>query len=87
MKPIGAFTVTPRMPPALERLREISYDLRWAWSHDAIELCRWDNDLWEASRNNPVGMLGALDQATLEAAANDEGFLAHLDRVAADFEA
>ena len=53
------------MPPVLERLRKIGYDLRWAWSHDAIELCRWDNDLWEASRNNPVRMLGALDQGRL----------------------
>jgi starch phosphorylase len=87
MKPIRTFNVTPRMPPALERLREVAYDLRWAWSHDAIELCRWDNDLWEATRNNPVRMLGALDQTTLEAAANDEGFLAGLDRVARDFDA
>jgi starch phosphorylase len=87
MKPLRTFNVTTRLPPALERLREISYDLRWAWSHSAIELCRWENDLWEASRNNPVKMLNALTQSALEGAAGDEGFLAHLDRVAREFEA
>lgn len=87
MKPIRTFNVTPCLPPALEKLLAITHNLRWAWHHDAIELFRWDNELWEEARNNPVCMLGAIDQTTLEAAANDEGFLAHLDRVADDFDA
>ncbi|HZS03510.1 MAG TPA: alpha-glucan family phosphorylase [Blastocatellia bacterium] len=87
MKPIRTFNVVPFLPPALERLREIARNLRWSWNHDAIELCRWDDELWEATRNNPVLMLGTIDQARLEAAASDEGFLAHLDRVAQDFDA
>jgi starch phosphorylase len=79
------FKITPFLPPALEPLRTISYNLRWTWHHDAIELCRRNNDLWEASHNNPALMLGAEDQATLEAAASDEGFLARLRCVAEDF--
>ncbi|HMV48863.1 MAG TPA: alpha-glucan family phosphorylase, partial [Blastocatellia bacterium] len=67
--------------------RELAYNLSWSWNHDAIELFRWDNDLWEQSGHNPVLMLGTIEQATLEAAAADEGFLAHLDRVARDFDA
>jgi starch phosphorylase len=86
MKPIRTFNVTPCLPPALERVRDIAYNLRWAWNHDTIELFRWDNDLWEASRNNPVRMLGTIEQATLNAAANDEGFMAHLNRVVNDFD-
>lgn len=88
MKPIGTFTVVPALPVALERLRDLAFNLRWAWNHDTIELFRrLDSDLWESSGHNPVLMLGAIDQTQLEAAAADEGFLAHLDRVAHEFDA
>lgn len=87
MKPIHTFTVTPFLPPELEKQRDLIYNLRWSWNHDAIELFRWDNDLWESSGHNPVLMLGTIDQQTLQAAAADDGFLSHLDRVAKDFEA
>ncbi len=82
MKPIRTFTVVPLLPPAVEGLREIAYNLRWAWSHDAIELFRrLDADLWESTGHNPVLMLGKIDQARLDTAAADDAFLAHLDRV------
>ncbi|MCG3159108.1 MAG: Glycogen phosphorylase [Acidobacteria bacterium] len=87
VKPIRTFTVTPFLPPELERQRDLVYNLRWAWNHDAIELFRWDRDLWEKSGHNPALMLGAIDQDTLRAAASDEGFLAHLNRVSNDFNA
>src|SRR3990172_7603071 len=86
MKPIRTFTVTPSLPAPLESLRALAYNLRWAWNHDAIELFRrLDSDLWETTGHNPVRMLGTIDQAKLEAAAADEGFLAHLVRVSQDF--
>lgn len=82
MKPIHSFTMIPSLPPALERLRQLAYNLRWAWNHDAIELFRrLDDDMWEATGHNPVLLLGRIDQARLEAAGSDEGFLAHLERV------
>jgi len=88
MKPIGTFTVIPSLPASLERLRDLAYNLRWAWNHDTIELFRrLDSDLWETTGHNPVLMLGAIDQAQLETAAADEGFLAHLERVTRDFDA
>lgn len=86
MKPIRTINVTPFLPLALERIRSLSYNLRWAWNHEAIELCRWDNYLWEKSQNNPVRMLGTMDQAMLDAAALDEGFLAQVQRVASEFD-
>ncbi len=87
-KPIRTFTVSPALPAPLEPLRALAYNLRWAWNHDTIELFRrLDSDLWEKSGHNPVLMLGTIDQAQLEAAANDEGFLAHLARVKQDFDA
>jgi len=70
----------------LERLRELAYNLRWAWDHEAIELFRrLDADLWEKAYHNPVLMLSMADQAQLEAAAADEAFLAHLDNVYRNF--
>ncbi|MFQ5855554.1 MAG: alpha-glucan family phosphorylase [Anaerolineae bacterium] len=88
MKPIRTFTVIPSLPAPLGRMRELAYNLRWAWNHDTIELFRrLDSDLWEATGHNPVLMLGTIDQAQLEAAAADEGFLAHLERVSRDFDA
>lgn len=87
MKPVHTFNVAPSIPPQLEHLREICYDLHWTWNHEAIELFRWDNELWNASRNNPVRFLGSLDQESLRAASEDEGFLSRLDRIARNFEA
>lgn len=87
MKPIRSFSVVPSLPPRIEALREIAYNIRWAWNHQAIELFRrLDRDLWETTNHNPVLMLGTVDQAKLEQAAADDAFLAHLDRVAQEFE-
>jgi glycogen phosphorylase len=82
MKPVCVFNVVPALPTPLEGLRRVAYNLRWAWDHESIELFRrLDSDLWESTGHNPVRMLGALDQARLEAAARDETFLAHLELV------
>jgi starch phosphorylase len=82
MKPIDTFTVKPSLPESLEQLRQIAYNLRWAWDHDTIELFRrLDEELWEQSGHNPVLMLGDVEQAKLAAADADAGFLAHLERV------
>jgi starch phosphorylase len=88
MKPIQTFLAVPSLPAPLERLRELARNLRWAWHHDTIELFRrLDSVLWETTGHNPILMLGTIDQAKLEAAACDEGFLSHLDRVAQDLDA
>jgi starch phosphorylase len=81
MKPVHVFNVIPALPAPLEGLRQLAHNLRWAWHHQTIELFRrLDSDLWESTGHNPVLMLGAIDQAQLEAAAKDESFLAQLDR-------
>ena len=88
MKPVRVFSVTASLPPALEPLRELAYNLRWAWNHDVIELFRrLDQDLWEFSGHNPVAMLGSIDQSRLQAAANDDSFLAHMERTLGELHA
>ena len=86
MRPIRTFTVVPALPERLQPLRALAYNLHWAWHHDAIALLSRDDELWDRSGHNPVRALGTIDQAELEAAARDEGFLAHLDRVSRQFD-
>ncbi len=87
MRPIGTFFVKPKLPPPLERLRALAYNLRWTWSHDTIQLFRrLDADLWELCGHNPVKMLGLISQERLELAAADDAFLAHLERAARELE-
>jgi starch phosphorylase len=81
------YHVTPSLPASLACLQELAYNLRWAWDHDTIELFRrLDRDLWETVYHNPVLMLGTVDQKRLTEAANDEAFLAHMDRVWKDLQ-
>jgi glycogen phosphorylase len=82
VKPIQTFSVVPSLPPAIEGLRTIAYNLWWSWAVDAIELFRrLDRDLWESSGHNPVLMLGAIEQEKLEEASRNDAFIDHLERV------
>jgi starch phosphorylase len=82
LKPIRDVEVVPFLPPELESLRELAYNLRWTWEHEVIDLfIRLDNELWETSLHNPVLMLGTIAQDKLNRAAADGGFLTQLARV------
>lgn len=86
MKPVKTFVVSPSLPKEISCLRDLAYNLRWSWNHETINLFRrLDSDLWEKTGHNPVLMLGSIEQPKLEAAAADEGFLVHMNRVAEDF--
>jgi len=55
MKPIRTFSVVPSLRHSIEGLRKIAFNLRWAWSHESVELFRRsDRDLWETTGHNPV---------------------------------
>jgi starch phosphorylase len=80
---IGNYNVTPSLPKNLEPLRTIASNLYWSWNVDAVSLFRrMDRDLWQQSNHNPVLMLGMISQSRLVELSNDDGFLAHLNRVA-----
>jgi starch phosphorylase len=81
-RPIRTYTVLPNLPGRLTDLQQLAYNVWWCWNHDAIMLFRRiDDDLFEAFDNSPVKLLGNIKQERLEELANDDGFLAHLDRV------
>src|SRR5579871_787088 len=82
MPNVHAFHVVPALPDALQGLRSLAFNLRWAWDHETIEFFRrLDRELWETSGHNPMRMLGTISQERLREAAQDETFLAQLDRV------
>ena len=87
MRPSHTFWVIPSLPAKLERLRDLAHNLWWTWNHEAIELFRrLDRDLWESTGHNPVLMLGTIRQERLQQVAEDDGFMAHSDRVCRLFE-
>ena len=83
MATVSKFTVVPRLPERLEVLSEIANNLWWCWNHDAIDMFhRMDRDLWTRVHQNATKMLGSISQLRLEELAQDDSFLAHMDRVA-----
>ena len=83
---IRTFQVFPDVPEPLGPLLELAENLWWVWHPDAVELFRrLDRELWEEVYHNPVKLLGSISQEKLAAAAKDDGYLAHLNRVYAAF--
>jgi starch phosphorylase len=83
---IRTFQVFPDVPPQLEPLLKIARNLWWVWHPEAAELFRrLDRQLWEEVYHNPVKLLGTISQEKLRAAAADDGYVAFLNRMYADF--
>ncbi|NBO92620.1 MAG: glycosyltransferase family 1 protein [Planctomycetia bacterium] len=82
------FTVLPKLPQRLEALHKLAYNLWMAWHHEATALFRRiDTDLWTQTDHSPVKLLGRVPQTRLDQLADDDGFLAHLERVEEAFDA
>jgi starch phosphorylase len=81
-RPIRTFTVLPQLPARLRALHTLAHNMWWCWNHEAVSLFRRiDDDLFEATGNSPVKLLGTIDQVRFDQLLRDEGFLAHMDRV------
>jgi glycogen phosphorylase len=80
MPTLRRYTVIPRLPPALERLRDIALNIWWAWAPVAREMfVRIDDELWEEVHGNPIELLSRVDQERLDELATDDAFLSHLE--------
>jgi len=81
MNIVKRLVVVPKLPPQLERLKELAYNIWWSWDPEGRQLFRrLDPDLWERTYHNPVHMLGSVSQDSLAALAEDEGYLSQLER-------
>jgi glycogen phosphorylase len=87
MPTFQTYNVTPILPPALEPLREMSFNLWWTWEPAARRLFRHlDPELWNRTNHNPVRMLQLSRQSRLEELAQDKTFLRELKQVFEEFE-
>ena len=87
MKATRTFNVVPHLPPRLEPLREMAYNLWFSWNPEVVNLFNWlDTGLWHESNFNPVLMLSLLSQERINEAIKDESFLAQMDRVYDEFD-
>lgn len=81
----GKFQVLPAIPEKLEELRNLAYNLHWAWNQDTQQLFRRiDRELWDDTHHNPVLLLGKVSQTRLEELANDEGFVSRVKRLSSN---
>lgn len=87
LKATRTFVVEPRLPAALEPIRDLAWNLRWTWDVESVELFRrLSREGWEASGHNPVRLLQMIPAAELEAIAEDPGFLHQLAEVRSGFD-
>ncbi len=88
MKILGRLAVFPTIPPRIERLYELAYNLWWSWTPSAQALYAQVNaSLWERTEHNAVATLAGADPRRLHALAEDSEFLTRYDSVMAEFDA
>ena len=85
MRALRSFTIRPRLPENLAGLEDLAMNLRWAWDDRTRDLFRWvDPDGWDATRHDPIRLLGTVAPERLEALSEDPSFLRFLSEVHAD---
>jgi starch phosphorylase len=87
MKAKIKYSVVPNLPPQLEVLRSLAYNLCFSWMDEIRALFqRIDPGLWVDCGRNPVLMLGLVSQDRLNELSRDHGFLAQLEQVGRSFD-
>ncbi|MBX0329385.1 alpha-glucan family phosphorylase, partial [Oscillochloris sp. ZM17-4] len=75
------------IPDRITRLRDLAYNLWWAWHPEAQDLYREiDPDLWELVYHNPVDFLRDVRQRKLEESAVSPAYLQKFDAVLKSFD-
>ena len=82
VRSIRTFTVLPSLPPRLQPLQKLAYNLWWCWNADAVALFRRIHpEQFEALDHSPIRLLSGTSQSRYEELAQDDGFFPHMDRV------
>ncbi|MDH6704964.1 starch phosphorylase [Kitasatospora sp. MAA19] len=85
VKAIRRFTVRTVLPEQLQPLHELALNLRWSWHPETRDLFRSvDPEVWAATGEDPVRLLGEVPAARLAALAADRRFLRRLGDLADD---
>ncbi|MCA4135716.1 DUF3417 domain-containing protein, partial [Arthrobacter sp. M4] len=84
MKAIRRFTVRTVLPEPIRPLSRLATNLRWSWHRPTRELFQSLNpQLWEASRSDPIALLGSISRDQLQQLASDTELVERV-RVAAE---
>jgi len=87
MKPISTFCVIPDLPDALARIWDVSHNLWWTWSQEAVHMFhQMDPDAWRVSGSNPLAFLSSLDASRAAGLVADPAVAASMDRVTDSFD-
>lgn len=82
----SSVVVSRHIPEQLHDLEILSRNLWWCWNESAKELFKSVSpELWEATGNNPIEMLGRVRSARYRELVADHKFLAELARVMGEF--
>jgi starch phosphorylase len=86
--PLRKYVVVPPMKGGLESLREIAGNFWFSWNIEAVELFdHLDENLWQETNHNPLQTLIRLSSHRLNEIREDEGYLAHAEKVRQRFRA
>jgi glycogen phosphorylase len=84
---VHSLQIVPRLPAAIGQLEDLARNFWFSWSPELRELfAHLDPELWLATESNPRLFLRCLHQDTLDAAAENETFLAKYRSLLAQFE-
>ncbi len=79
--------VREKLPPRIERLTDLAYNMWWSWHQEARDLFKMlDYAHWRSTNHNPVRMLLEIEPELVQAAAQDPLFLRHYDAVMLTFD-
>ena len=73
---LHCFTVAPRLPESISRLRELAYNLWWCWHPECHTLFSELNPAeWQNGHHNPVTAIDKAPRARLRALAADPAYI------------
>jgi len=79
MQALRIFSVVPKLPPRLEVLWDIAFNLWFSWNDELTNIFTTiDHSLWVECDQNPVALLNRLPQRRIEELARDDFFLQRL---------
>lgn len=87
LKYAHSFEVIRELPDALAHLKDLAYNLRWTWNHEAQELFRdTDRELWSQLEHNPIELINQLSAERIQALMDDDVYLARLNLAKKDLD-
>jgi phosphorylase/glycogen(starch) synthase len=81
------FRAVATLPVGISRLRELAYNLWWAWHPKALDLyASLDPKIWSQMNNNPVRMLETVSPERLREASENQSYMRLYEQVMGRFD-